>query len=157
MSSNTFWINHYQRLCFHLNADIRPDWPVAASCVQLNADIRPDWPVAALCVQLVNSFVCYQTYEDDILKMTQLILMEIGTSGPRARTWNDQLWHSGGQKVKVTQYQNQLQKSLFDEISQELSDELQLNLADTHYGKCPLCHKLHAKGKGRDHRRDGIE
>ena len=107
VSSNTFWINHYQRLCFHLNATI-----------------RPDWPVAALCVQLVNSFVCYQTYEDDILKMTQLILMEIGTSGPRARTWNDQLWHSGGQKVKVTQYQNQLQKSLFDEISQELSDEL---------------------------------
>jgi len=32
--------------------------------------------------------------------MNEPILIPTGTSGPRARAWNDQLWDSGGQRSK---------------------------------------------------------
>jgi len=46
----------------------------------------------------VRSFVRYQTFEHGILKTNKLILLEIGTSAPRTRAWNDQLLASRGQR-----------------------------------------------------------
>jgi len=38
--------------------------------------------------------VCYQSYEHDILKTNQLILLPIGTSDLWRKGWNSQLWGS---------------------------------------------------------------
>jgi len=58
-------------------------------------------PFVCLSVRL---FVCYQNCQHDILKTNEPILMQIGASGPRGKTWNGQFGgHEVRSKVKVTQ------------------------------------------------------
>ena len=44
----------------------------------------------------IRSFVCYQIFERDILKMSEPILMQIGTIGPRDKGRKRSTLGSGG-------------------------------------------------------------
>ena len=53
-----------------------------------------------LYLSIRPSVVCCQTCEQDILKTNEPILTQSGTRGLWARTWNDQLRESRGQKSR---------------------------------------------------------
>jgi len=64
-----------------------------------------------------RSFVCYPTYEHNIFKMSEPVLMPDGTNG----LWGKSMKQSTvGSKVKVTRGQIRSQEYLQSEVSQEL-------------------------------------
>jgi len=64
----------------------------------------------------VHLSVCYQTGEQDTLKMSETIWCQLAQVVHRARVWNDQLWGSGGQSSRSQVAKHRFWRVILDPI-----------------------------------------